>query len=168
MSRPVLLCALVALLTACQSTPQTAKPMPHDIAGINTVLDNFHRSASTSDFDSYFKDWLDQSVFLGTDATERWVGDDFKKFAKPYFAKKQGWTYRPKDRHISIAPDGHSAWFDELLDNDKLGQCRGSGVLLHEGPRWFIVQYNLSIPIPNDLAADLTGRIRKFEHPHQE
>jgi hypothetical protein len=164
---PTIPLALTLLLTACATQPPP-KSLPHDLSGINQTLENFHQSASHSSYDSYFKDWTDQSVFLGTDATERWVGDDFKKFAKPYFEKGHGWTYHPRDRHISIAPDGRTAWFDELLDNDKLGQCRGSGVLLHDGPRWLLVQYNLSIPIPNDLAADLTRQIRDQKPAHQE
>jgi len=130
---------------------------------INSTLNNFHVAASRADFDGYFATWSDQSVFLGTDATERWEGKQFKDFAKPYFEKGQGWTYLPRDRHISTSKDGNIAWFDELLDNDKYGECRGSGVLLRgtEGTGgWVIVQYNLSFPIPNDIAGDVTAKIK--------
>lgn len=138
------------------------------ITPVNDILESFHAAAAKSDYQRYFAHWDEQSVFLGTDATERWVGKGFKDFAKPYFEKGQGWTYKPRDRHISISPDGRVAWFDELLDNAKYGECRGSGVVIWSGGSWKLVQYNLSIPIPNDLAADFSDRIRKFQHPHQE
>lgn len=124
----------------------------------NQVLNNFHVAASRADFDAYFAAWTEQSVFLGTDATERWEGRQFKDFAKPYFEKGQGWTYLPRERHVTI--EGSTAWFDELLDNEKYGECRGSGVLLQRRGTWVIVQYNLSFPIPNDMAAEVTGKIK--------
>jgi hypothetical protein len=124
------------------------------------VLDDFHDAAAKADFDRYFSHWTDESVFLGTDATERWVGDDFKKFAKPHFDKGAGWTYRPRDRHITHLPGSQTAFFDELLHNPKLGTCRGSGVLHLINGDWKILQYNLSIPIPNDKSADVVTLIR--------
>ena len=132
---------------------------------INNTLDRFHESAAKADFDTYFAVWTANSVFLGTDATERWVGDEFKDFARPIFAKGKGWTYKPRDRHITMAARGAVAYFDELLDNAKLGLCRGSGVLEKRGDDWKILQYNLSIPIPNDLAEELTGRVRAGGKP---
>lgn len=124
------------------------------------VLDDFHDAAAKADFDRYFSHWTDQSVFLGTDATERWVGQEFKDFAKPYFDQGKGWTYRPRDRHISPVPGKDLAYFDELLDHDRLGVCRGSGMLERQQGGWKILQYNLSIPIPNDAAARVVALIR--------
>jgi SnoaL-like domain len=132
---------------------------------INNALDRFHVAASKSDFDGYFSAWTDQSVFLGTDATERWSGQEFKDFAKPYFDKGKGWTYHPRNRHVTILGDHVTAFFDELLDSEKLGLCRGSGVLVKQGEDWKILQYNLSIPVPNDLAAAVTEMIRKPPAP---
>ena len=126
---------------------------------INNTLDRFHEAASKADFDAYFSVWTEESVFLGTDATERWVGPQFKDFAKPIFDKGKGWTYRPHDRHITLMPGG-GAYFDELLDNAKLGLCRGSGVLAKQGDDWKVLQYNLSIPLPNALAEDFAKRIK--------
>ncbi len=40
-----------------------------------------------------------------------------------------------------------------------MGACRGSGVLVLSGGAWKIAQYNLSIPIPNDLADGVTKQI---------
>ncbi len=165
-----ILAACVLFLSACTGQPmsQTHDSGTAAINPVNEILEGFHAAAAKSDYEKYFAHWDEQSVFLGTDATERWVGKGFKDFAKPYFEKGQGWTYKPRDRHISIAPDGKVAWFDELLDNAKYGECRGSGVVIWSAGSWRLVQYNLSIPIPNDLAADFADRIKKFQHPHQE
>lgn len=141
---------------------------------IDAALNEFHDAASKSDAQRYFALWTPESVFLGTDATERWVGAEFEAFARPYFEKGKGWTYRPRDRRITSLPGG-SAYFDELLENDKLGVCRGSGVVRVVDGRWKVMQYNLSIPIPNDLAERVVGLIRsgapkepEGERKHQE
>jgi hypothetical protein len=122
------------------------------------VLDDFHDAAAKADYARYFSHWTEESVFLGTDATERWVGNQFGAFAKPIFDKGKGWTYRPHDRHISGA--GETVFFDELLDNEKLGLCRGSGVLRRVGAEWKVMQYNLSISVPNEKALQVAELIR--------
>ncbi len=158
------------VLAGCAGQPMSET---HDIGTaaitpVNEILEGFHAAAAKSDFEKYFAHWDEQSVFLGTDAKERWTGKEFKDFAKPYFAKGQGWTYKSRERHISISPDGRVAWFDELLDNAKYGECRGSGVVIKQGADWKLVQYNLSIPMPNDLAGEFADRIRRWKKPHQE
>ena len=134
---------------------------PDDDVAVARALDGFHDAAAHADFERYFAYWTDRSVFLGTDATERWVGQEFKDFAKPYFDQGKGWKYVPRDRRVTLSADGSVAWFDELLDNEKYGVCRGSGVLLREGKGWKIVQYNLAFMVPNDLADKVTGLIRE-------
>jgi hypothetical protein len=133
---------------------------PEDDRAVGRVLDDFHDAAAKADLDRYFGHWTDESVFLGTDATERWVGKEFKDFAKPHFDQGKGWTYKPRNRHVSLARDGNLAWFDELLDNEKYGVCRGSGVLVRAGTDWKVLQYNLSFMVPNDLADNVTSLIR--------
>jgi hypothetical protein len=81
-------------------------------------------------------------------------------YARPYFRPGGGWTYHPRARHVSFAPDGRTAFFDELLDNAGLGETRGSGVLVREGGEWKVAQYNLSIPIPNPLADSVARIVR--------
>jgi hypothetical protein len=126
--------------------------------GPGAVLDDFHDAAAKADYARYFSHWTEESVFLGTDATERWVGNQFGAFAKPIFEKGKGWTYRPHDRQITAA--GDAVFFDELLDNERLGLCRGSGVLRRVGGEWKVLQYNLSIPIPNEKALQVAELIR--------
>ncbi|WP_116365221.1 nuclear transport factor 2 family protein [Parahaliea mediterranea] len=126
---------------------------------ITAVLDRFHDAAARADLPTYRQQMTTDIVFLGTDASERWQGAEFIAFAKPYFDKGQGWTYRPRARHIDIAASGEVAWFDELLDNDKLGLCRGSGLLLKTDSGWKIAQYNLSMPIPNAMIENVAQAI---------
>jgi hypothetical protein len=132
---------------------------PTDAADINAVLDDFHRAAAAADEARYFAHFDPDGVFLGTDAGERWTVAEFRLYAHPRFAKGKGWTYRPRDRHVTLTPEG-VAYFDELLDNDKYGVCRGSGVLRKVNGTWRIAQYNLAFAVPNDAALDVVRVIR--------
>jgi hypothetical protein len=132
---------------------------------LEKIMDDFHAAAAKADYDAYFAHWSPVSVFLGTDATERWVGQEFRDYAKKRFDTGKGWTYRPHDRHITMAPDGEHGFFDELLENAKYGTCRGSGVFRKMEGTWWIMQYNLSIPVPNELAEKVVGMIREMPKP---
>ena len=129
---------------------------------VAAVLDGFHAAAASADEERYFATLAPDAVFLGTDATERWTRDEFRKWAHPYFAKGKAWTFKAASRWITFAPDRRVAWFDELLDSPHMGPCRGSGVLVHSGGAWKIAQYNLSIPIPNDLVDGVTKTIADY------
>jgi ketosteroid isomerase-like protein len=133
------------------------------VAAVGKVLDAFHEAAAKADGELYFSLFADDAVFMGTDATERWSVDEFKAFAEPYFSEGRGWTYTKTERHVSVSDGGETAWFDELLWNDTYGACRGTGVLVLTDGAWRIAQYNLTFPIPNDLAAEITARIKAFE-----
>lgn len=134
-----------------------------DTAPINAVLDSFHRAAAAADYNRYVALMAEGIVFLGTDATERWQGQAFADFARPHFDSGRGWDYRPRERRITLSRNGEVAWFDELLSHDKLGTCRGSGVLVNESGEWKVAQYNLSVPIPNELVDGYADGIRAFE-----
>ncbi|HTE05550.1 MAG TPA: nuclear transport factor 2 family protein [Planctomycetota bacterium] len=154
--------ALALLLAGCAASTarlpeDTAADVQRDAAA---VLDALHAAASRADGESYFALFAPDAVFLGTDATERWSIEEFRAYAQPYFSRGQGWTYVPTERHVVAAPGGQVAWFDERLASDKYGEVRGSGVLLRGAAGWRIAQYNLALPVPNELAADLVARIR--------
>jgi len=131
-----------------------------DKSSVDNVLNEFHEAASKADWDTYFGLMSDDAVFLGTDAAERW---DRETFRHGYASKSKGWTYILRERHINFTPDGNSAWFDELLDNDNYGTSRGTGILIRTSAGWKISQYHLTFPIPNDLAAGITLQIQTFE-----
>lgn len=129
---------------------------------IERALDDLHDAAARGDEERYFAILPDDAVFLGTDGKERWTGTEFRAFAMPHFQRPSAWTYVPRSRHVEVAADGTFAWFDEVLDNEGLGECRGSGVLQRRDGRWVVRQYNLTIPVPNELAGGLVARIRDF------
>jgi hypothetical protein len=151
------MCALFA--SACAS--RVIEPRGLDeVRRVGAVLDDFHRAAADGDFDRYFGHFAADAVFLGTDATERWTVAEFEAYARPYFGPGGGWTYRPRNRSVTFTPDARAAFFDELLDNDGLGEARGSGVVVLEDGAWKVAQYNLSIPIPNALAGEVVRLIQ--------
>lgn len=128
---------------------------------INQTLERFHLAAAEANYDAYFNLFAEQAVFLGTDGNERWTKEEFKKYVKPHFNQKIGWLYESTQRNITIVNDTDIAFFDELLFNKNYGQCRGTGILLKVNNHWKILQYNLSIPIPNDLSKQVVGLIQK-------
>lgn len=132
-----------------------------DRTDVDAVLDAFHLAASEADEERYFSLLAPDAVFLGTDASERWTRDEFRKWAHPHFASGKGWTFVPRTRFVTLARAGDVAWFDEVVDNAKYGECRGSGVLQKSAAGWKIEQYNLTIPVPNELASDLVRMIRQ-------
>ena len=133
-----------------------------DRSEIKSVLDEFHAAAAEADEERYFATLAAEAVFLGTAPGERWAGTDFREFVHSYFSRGKGWTYTVSERSIDVARDGRTAWFDETVENEVYGACRGSGVLQHDGAGWRIEQYNLTIPVPDDLATDLVTRIREI------
>jgi ketosteroid isomerase-like protein len=143
-----LACATCAAPTAPPRVAVTAEPAAK--AAINAVLDDWHDAAAQADEERYFRHLAEDSVFLGTDATERWDPPAFRTFAHPHFAKHKAWSFKSIRRAVTVDPGGAIAWFDEDLDTPNLGPARGSGVLGKRGGEWKILQYNLAVTVPND------------------
>lgn len=120
-----------------------------------------HQAASRADGAAYFDQFAPDARFIGTDAAEHWSLDEFRAYADPIFGRGTGWTYRPRERTLTVS--GDVAWFDEVLDNDSYGVLRGSGVLRRSGPdrAWKIEQYVLSFAVPNDRADAVVRIIRE-------
>jgi len=150
--------AAAATITAVAASASSAS-REREVAA---VLDDWHAAAAAADEARYFGHFTPDAVFLGTDGGERWTAEEFRRFAHPYFAKGKAWSFRAVSRHVAFSPDGGVAWFDEALATPNLGPARGSGVLLRSGGGWKLAQYNLSIPIPNDLTSDFKKRIEDF------
>ena len=134
-----------------------------EIARIEAVLDEFHAAASNADEARYLALLSPEAVLLGTDGGERWAGEAYRSFIHSYFSRGIGWTYVPSRRSVAIAADGRTAWFDEHLENESYGRCRGSGVLQVRDGEWKIEHYSLTIPIPNEIAEEVVSRIRETE-----
>jgi hypothetical protein len=166
MSQPIgALCCLVLTAFAWGTISKAATPDTAATAQISQTLDHLHEAAARADGAAYFRLFAADAVFIGTDATEQWPIAAFREYAMARFATGQGWTYTPRERHVTVAktPCRCVAWFDELLDNVNYGTSRGVGVLINAGHGWKIEQYALTFPTPNDMAADITRQIKAFE-----
>ena len=129
---------------------------------INKVLDKLHKYASEANGKKYFELFNEQAVFHGTDLNERWSIDEFKKYAQNRFDTGTGWTYTSLERNIFINSSNTTAWFDEIVINEKYGKFRGTGVLSKVDGMWKIDQYNLLFPIPNDLLLKYTNEVKEY------
>lgn len=145
-------------LGACQPKETQILPSPEEV---NAVLDDWHNAAAEGEFERYFDHFeSDSSIFMGTDATERWTIDVFKPWSKPYFEDDGvAWTFTPTFRKVYFSNSGKVAWFDEELDTPNLGPSRGTGVLVKNEKGWKIAHYSLTIPIPNSIADDVVQQI---------
>jgi len=148
----------LSLLGACASDYRA-----ESVAEVGSVLDDLHSAASNAEEQEYFAVFAPSAVFIGTDGRERWTLHEFREYAAPAFAEGTGWTYTPTERNIYIAPNGETAWFDEMLDNAKYGECRGTGVLIRHGGEWKLTQYHLTVPVPNALLPEVVDRIRAID-----
>lgn len=160
-----------ATLAGCSSGPDKDKVVVAEDISIErsrviAVLDKLHDSAARAALTEYLGCYAPDAIFLGTDATERWNMTEWELFCKHQFVEKgTGWKYKVIGgrRHVFVAQEGKSAWFDEALWNEKYGECRGSGVLRKSLDGWQIVQYNLTMPVPNALAEKVSQMTRELK-----
>lgn len=148
--KTLLILAIVALASATVCHGQTTSGAAPREAEVDAMIDDWHAAAAAADEKRYFGHLSEDSIFLGTDATERWTKKEFYDYAHPHFAKGKAWTFKPVRRDVIFSTDGDLAWFDEDLETVGLGPCRGSGVVRRDGGAWKIVHYNLTLTIPND------------------
>ena len=58
--------------------------------------------AAETNFDAYFNTMANESVFIGTDATENWNKKEFMEFSKPFFDKGKAWSFTSLKRSSSF------------------------------------------------------------------
>ncbi|MFO7743984.1 MAG: nuclear transport factor 2 family protein [Psychroflexus sp.] len=131
-------------------------------------MNSWHKAAEEADFDTYFGLMTSDAVFVGSDATEVWSFSEFKAFSKPYFDAGKAWTFKPVNRNIYISKDQKIAWFDEVLNSDHMGLCRGSGVLIQKEGEWKIKHFVLSLTVPNSLVDYLVKQKSKLDNEYLE
>lgn len=129
--------------TACLTAPRDESP------ALNAMIDGWHRAAATADEDAFFGAMTPDGIYLGTDATERWLRDELRTWAAKAFERDTAWDFKPHHRQLYYAEDGATAWWEELLDT-WMGTCRGSGVAQKTAEGWKIKHYDLAILVPND------------------
>lgn len=120
---------------------------------VEKVLNDWHQASATADADAFFGAMTEDGIYLGTDATERWLRDDLRKWSKFAFERDTAWAFTASKREIYFSANQKIAWFEEMLDT-QMGTCRASGVLAKVGGAWKIKHYDLSIMVPNDLVKD--------------
>jgi hypothetical protein len=128
---------------------------------IDSFIDAWHLAATQANEKAFFNAMDDESIYIGTDASERWTKAEFQKFAKPHFDKGKAWDFKAYDRDVHVATDGRYVWFSELLTT-WMGVCRGSGILYKTPEGWKIKQYHLSVTVPNDIIKDFITLVEKF------
>ena len=133
---------------------------------IDALIDGLHQDAHEGNFQTYFDRYAPDAVFLGTDKSERWTIDQFKVYAKPAFEDGHGWTYSVKERNWG--GEGNTRWFDEVLLNQKLGHCRGTGVVELIDGEWKIAHYALTMLVPNDIAAEVGTQTQRADRIYQK
>jgi ketosteroid isomerase-like protein len=122
-------------------------------AMVRKVLNNWHQASATADAEAFFGAMTEYGVYLGTDASERWLRDELKEWSKFAFERDTAWAFTASKREVYFSENQRTAWFEEMLDT-QMGTCRASGVLVKVGSVWKIKHYDLSIMVPNDLAKD--------------
>ncbi|MGB1199816.1 MAG: nuclear transport factor 2 family protein [Thalassotalea sp.] len=129
---------------------------------VDKVLNQYHQAAANANFTDYFSTLHENTIILGTDGNERWTKDSFKAFVQPYFSQGRGWKYQVVKRNTTIIKQGELAFFDEQLTNASYGDCRGSGVVMNTPQGWKILQYNLTVVVPNEIADDVVSTIQRY------
>jgi ketosteroid isomerase-like protein len=129
---------------------------------VDRFIDNWHSAAARADSDAYFGAIDEDGIYIGTDKTERWTKQEFFDWSRKYFDAGKAWSFIGKERHIYFSANGKTAWFDEVVDNGST-EWRGSGVLHKKKDGWKIMQYVLSVPVPNEVYKEVEGIIHDFE-----
>lgn len=132
------------------------------LVALDSLLDAWHAAAATADSAAFFGTMSPDGVYLGTDASERWLRDEMADWAAPFFRRDTAWAFTPRRRYWTLGDDGQTAWFDEHLDS-WMGVVRGSGVLTRTpashrangadpaaSDAWELRRYNLALAVPNE------------------
>lgn len=127
---------------------------------LERLVSSWHQAATEADEEIYFGLMAPNSVFIGTDASERWSKDQFMRYAEGAFKKESAWDFKTNYRNITVAEDGRQAWWDEQLDT-WMGTCMATGVLSKTEEGWLITHYQLSLAVPNDKISDFKELLKK-------
>lgn len=123
-----------------------------DEKSLNIFMDDWHYAAATADADAFFGKMAAEGVYIGTDATERWLRDELREWAQAAFERESAWTFKVKNRNWhQISEDVMVA--DEILDT-WMGDCRSTAVLKKVEGDWLIFHYQLSVTVPNEQIED--------------
>lgn len=117
---------------------------------VDSMINQWHRAASTGDGPSFFGRMTHDAIYLGTDASERWTRTSMEADLGKYFNGKRAWHFIPYDRTYFSLDNSQDVFFDEYLKT-WMGTCRGAGLITKENGMWKIKYYQLSVAVPNDV-----------------
>ena len=60
---------------------------------VNDFIDAWHKAAATADEDTFFGSMTADGIYIGTDASERWLRDDMREWSKKYFERESAWAF---------------------------------------------------------------------------
>ena len=118
-------------------------------ATIDSLINVWHHAAAVADENTFFGLMAEDAIYIGTDASERWLRDELKEWSSKAFERETAWAFKPLSREVTIGPGNRIAWFDETLDT-WMGVCRSTGILEMRDDEWKLVHYQLSVAVPND------------------
>lgn len=127
---------------------------------VHRFMDAWHHAAATADQNVFFGSMAADAIYLGTDASERWLRDELKSWSAKYFKGDKAWDFTPYDRQLYWSDNQRVVWFEELLDT-WMGTCRGSGVLMRAGDSWVLKHYDLAVMVPNDVIEDFIDLVKE-------
>lgn len=139
----------ISLLTDTRRKQKCQAEAGESLAALHAMIDGWHRAAATADENVFFGSMAPDAIYLGTDATERWLRDELRTWAAKAFDRVVAWDFTPFDRHAYFSADGQHAWWEENL-RTWMGICRGSGVAEKSADGWKIKHYHLSVTVPNE------------------
>lgn len=116
---------------------------------VHAFVDAWHLAAAEADEATFFGSMSADGIYLGTDASERWLRDTFHVWAQFAFDRESAWAFKPYDRQLYFSDNNKYVWWEEMLET-WMGPCRGSGVAHYENGQWKIKHYNLAVTIAND------------------
>lgn len=154
---------IISLLLSCNQKSPEINQEEIQVA-VSQTLDDWHDAAARADFKAYFGLMDQESVFIGTEATEIWDKTAFENYSKPHFDRGKAWSFSTIQRNIYVDPTGEFVWFDELLKTS-MGICRGSGVVVFKPQlnQWKIKHYVLSIDIPNEKISETIALKKEWD-----
>jgi len=155
---------LLALTISCTKKKIASTPIETSKIEIDQFLTNWHTAAADANYEDYFSPIAENGIYVGTDEAEVWTKQEFSAFAKPFFDKGRAWDFTAINRNIYQKGDGQTYYFNETLTT-WMGVCRGSGIIQkneHTG-KLEILQYVLSLTVPNESIRDVMDTIEKAE-----
>lgn len=123
-----------------------------NVEELNKIMDNWHLAAATADADAFYGRIAKEGIYIGTDASERWLRDELRAWAKSAFERESAWSFKAVERNWQFLSED-CAIGDELLDT-WMGPCRSTMVLKKVEGEWLIYHYQLSVTVPNEKIQD--------------